>query len=107
MKEDAAVMALAAAYADDPLGTPAGNAGLTQEQLAVMRERGLRLQDVELLPVLIPIRPACPGAIPTEHRAQAEMVQMPCPVMGWQLIAPGIERPTMLLPNGQFAVPRE
>jgi hypothetical protein len=104
MRENPALIALAEQFADDQRGTPAGNAGLTQEQLVVMRERGLLIEHVSFVGVMVPARPPCPGDIPDEHRAQAEMVEMPCPVMGCMLMGPGDRRMTLLLPTGTFGV---
>lgn len=104
MRPNADLIALGEAHCGDPRGTPAGNAEFTQEQCDVLRQYALLREHFEVQPVLVPTRPSCPGEIPDDYRAQCELVPMPCPVLGQRLVAPGLWKPIVLLPDGKLFV---
>lgn len=103
MIESPALIALAAAYAGDPRGTPAGNALLSQEQLAYIRAHKLSCHNIKVIDVLISTAPPCMAAVPDEHRAQAQLIEMPCPVIATKLVGSEWE-PIVVLPNGETAM---
>lgn len=107
MRENPELIAAAEAHAGDRRGTPAGNSELTQEQYDVLREMGLTRGQYQIRDVLVPSTPPCPGDIPLEHRGQSEMVIMPCPIMGEKLVAVDVMAPILLLPTGQYGIPKD
>jgi len=96
-------MALGAALAGSPLGTPAGNSQLTQEQIAYLRAGRMRYEDIEFIDVLVAATPPCPGEIPEDFRAQAELVEMPCPIVGKRLVDGAWIPAAILLPCGHLS----
>lgn len=105
MKENPALVAVGSAHAGDPRGTPAGNAEFTQEQFDVLRSMRFTRESFEVRSIMIATRPPYPGAIPDQYRAQAEMVEMPCPVLGYKLVDIGVWTPILLLPDGREGYP--
>jgi hypothetical protein len=106
MRENPALVAIGAAYAGDRRGTPAGNSGISQEQHAYLRAHRLSFQDIETLDMLVPAAPPCPGEIPEAYRAQAELVEVTCPVVATRLVGSDW-LPIVLMPTGELCYPAE
>lgn len=102
MRVNPDVLAAAAVYADDPRGTPAGNAPLTQEQYDVLR--CYKIIGSEAATVMIDV--ACvprPADIPEAYMT-VQTVKMPAVVLG-KAIMGGDMRPILLMPDGTIEHP--